>query len=72
MLQSITMRVVHNIMIFFIQIEVGITAAVQISSLDIETKFPYFLFLTWLSIIRYQEFYIPSISSLTGKCAAQK
>ena len=24
--------------------------------LDIETKFPYFLFLTWLSIIRNQEF----------------
>ena len=24
--------------------------------LDIETKFPYFLFLTWLSIIRDQEF----------------
>ena len=24
--------------------------------LDIETKFPYFLFLTWLSIIRNQKF----------------
>ena len=28
----------------------------NIVRLDIETKFPYFLFLTWLSIIRNQEF----------------
>ena len=38
--------------------------------LDIEMKFSYFLLLTWLSIIRNQEFV--SISILTGECAAQK
>ena len=38
--------------------------------LDIETKFPYFLFLTWFSIIRNQE--VVSISSPTGECASQK
>ena len=31
-------------------------AAQLTARLDIETKFPYFLFLTWLSIIRNQEF----------------
>ena len=39
--------------------------------LDIDTKFPYFLFLTWLSIIRNRRFRL-YISSLTGECAAQK
>ena len=37
--------------------------------LDIETKFPYFLFLTWLS---KNINHFVSISSLTDKCAAQK
>ena len=36
--------------------------------LDTETKFPYFLFWTWLSRIKIRNFV--SISSLTDKCAA--
>ena len=32
------------------------SAAHPPAKLDIETKFPYFYFLTWLSIIRNQEF----------------
>ena len=35
-----------------------------------ETKFPYFLFLTWLSKISNHD--IVSVSSLTGKCTARK
>ena len=38
--------------------------------LDIETKFPYFLFLTWLSIIRNQEFrlYRPNYARNNFSC----
>ena len=35
-------------------------------------KFPYFLLLTWLSIIRNREFRLYRLSSLTGECAAHK